>query len=460
MVGKEGEHVGKVLVGKILRQNRVDAGHPLIPVYLVFLQGPNHGALQREVHDGRQIGIETVPVGIVLLPVGHLRDVHVPALAHYVHPGILVRHGPAPPAHGLRLVVRIGIYPEAVQSGVFCPPDGPLLEILENEGIVQVHVRHGRDKPAALLTLQVPLRGVRVHVHGEERVHLHVGFVHMVPVLERRVFHPPVGGAAVVGDHVHNHLQTAFVRLLNKGFVQGIVSKAGVDMIIVRAGIAVVGLPGLVVQQQRRTPDGRGAQVFDIIQVVHHALQVAAVTGHGIGPVHPVRQLGHRPGYQGAVFIGLFRHRGAGETVRHNQVNHIGRGEAFPPGAPLLPGLNQVGIADGLPLAGKEEIIGSRPGRFRNLHVHEEEVGVVGLMHLLDAETLSGDRDLTGRNIRALHHQLQAGFHARPPAQGFHPANFLRGGVGVIGIDRSLSASGGTKHSSHQKCFFHQHTKL
>ena len=406
------------------------------------------------------MGIEAVPVGIVLLPVGHLRDVHVPALAHNVHLGIFVRHGLAPLAHGFRLVVRIGVHPESVQSGVFRPPDGPLLEILEHEGVLQVHVRHGRDKPAALLALQVPLRGMRVHVHGEERIHLHVGLVHMVPVLERRVLHPPVGGAAVVGHNVHDHLEPTLMRLLNKGLVQRIVSEPGVYMIIVRAGIAVVGLPGLVVQQQRRAPDGRGAQVFHIVQMVYDALQVAAVTGHGIGTVHLVRQLGHRPRYQGAVFIGLFRHRGAGKTVRHDKVHHIGRGEAFPLGASLLPGLDQVGIADGLPFAGKEEIIGPGPGRCIHLHIHEDEVGVVGLVHLLDTEALSGDGDVTGRDIRSLHHQLQAGFHPRPPAQGFHPAYFLRGSVGVIGIHRGLAASSGSNNSSHQKCFFHPLTKL
>ena len=434
MVGEESEEVGDIVVHEVLGQHGIHAGHALVPPHLILAQSGMDGMLQREVHHGGQVGIEAVLVGIVLLPIGHLRDVVVPALAHDVHIGILLQHGLAPLAHGAGLVIGIGVYPETVQIGVLYPPDSPLLEILENVGVVQVHIRHGRHEPAALLALPVPLGGRRIHVHTEEGVHLHVGLVHMIPVMERRFLHPPVLGAAVVGDNVHNHLEAFLVALLNKLTVQLIIAEAGVDVIVVGASIAVVTLPVLIIQEERRAPDGRSAQVGHIVQVVDDALEVAAVAGHGILAVHGVGQLGNLPLHGRSVIVG--RDYGAiaglvggiavGKAVRHDKVYHIGRSEAFPLGTPLAAGLYAVGILEPAAVFPLEEEImdGSRGGR-AHLHVHKHEVGAVGGMYLLDFEVFTARRNLRKSDIGALHHELEVGFHAGPPEQGFYPLDVV-----------------------------------
>ena len=59
--------------------------------------------------------------------------------------------------------------------------------------------------------------------------------------------------------------------------IQGVVAVTGVYPVIIRRGIAVVGAPAVVVEQERGVPDGGGAEVGDVVQVVDYALQVASV---------------------------------------------------------------------------------------------------------------------------------------------------------------------------------------
>ena len=60
------------------------------------------------------------------------------------------------------------------------------------------------------------------------------------PVLIREVLHPPVGTTAVVRHHIHNNLDALLVGFLNHFFVQFVGAVARVDMIVVRASVAVV----------------------------------------------------------------------------------------------------------------------------------------------------------------------------------------------------------------------------
>ncbi len=86
--------------------------------------------------------VETVTVGVAALPVSELVDVGVPALPYYIKVGIFIHHGFAPLAHRDFLVVRIGVHAQTVLSGIFCPPNRPLLEIFQHERIVEIHIRH------------------------------------------------------------------------------------------------------------------------------------------------------------------------------------------------------------------------------------------------------------------------------------------------------------------------------
>ena len=55
VVGKKGEHMTKVLVHEVLGQNRIDAGHTLIPEHFILHKRRMDGLLQREIHNGREV---------------------------------------------------------------------------------------------------------------------------------------------------------------------------------------------------------------------------------------------------------------------------------------------------------------------------------------------------------------------------------------------------------------------
>ena len=119
----------------------------------------------------------------------------------------------------------------------------------------------------------------------------------------------------MVGDHVHHNLEPFAVCLLHVFAVQAVAAEAGIDVVVVGAGVAVVGAPGGVVLQQRGAPDGRGAQVTDVVQVIDDSAKVSAVAGAGVLPVgffhRGVRTVNGRVAVR--------------ETVRDNEVQKVGR---------------------------------------------------------------------------------------------------------------------------------------
>ena len=461
VVREEDHQVRQVLVREILGQDRVDPRHALVPPDLVLGKGAEHRLLEREVHDAGQMAVEAVPVGIPRLPVGDLRDVHVPAFAHDVHLRVLAADRLAPLGHRLGLVVRVGVHAEAVQARVLDPPHRPLLEVAQYVRVVQVHVRHRRDEPAALLPVAVLHGSVRIHIHREERVHLHVRLGDVVPVREGRVVHPPVGRAAVVGDDVHDHFQPLPMGLVHELPVQGVVAEARIDVVIVSAGVAVVGLLRLVVQQQRGVPDGRRAQVGDIVQMVDDALEVAPVPGHRILAVDIIRRFGNGPRNGGAVVIGLafpgpvVAGAAGSEPVGHDQVNHVGRRETGAVGTPLLPLADQIRILDLLDAIAHHQIIGARGGMGLDFHVHEQVVRAGGRMGGRNDDALAAlDADFLRADPRALHHQLQRGFHPGPPAKRFHPGYFLGRRIRHLrGIELRLATGQSGRHRRRRQRF-------
>ena len=92
-------------------------------------------------------------------------------------------------------------------------------------------------------------------------------------------------------------------------------------MVIVRAGIAVVGEGAIVINGQRSRPDGRCAGLNNMIQFVDNTLYITTLTTVDIR------------------FVGRFEHAGhyvvgritITETVRSDEINHIARGKGFTP---------------------------------------------------------------------------------------------------------------------------------
>ena len=303
---------------------------------------------------------------------------------------------------------------------------------------------------------------MRVHVHGEQGVHLHVRLVYVIPVGERRVLHPPVRRPAVVRDDVHDHFQAFLMGSIHHLPVQGIVTEAGVDVIVIGTGIPVVGLLRLVIQQQRRAPKGRRPEVRYIIQMVDDALDVAAMPRHRVVPVHDVRRLGNIPGKRGAIVIGLsvppgiIFGTGRCEPVRHDQVDEVLGREALPVGAPLLPSADQVGVLDHLLPVTYEQVVCPGLGIGIHLHVHEQEIRVRSLMQMLDTHAFSTrNGNLLPADVLPLHHQLERSLHPGPPGQRLHAGHFLPGRIRHEGRVRSRRLTPGQSgcHGRRRKRF-------
>ena len=174
-------------------------------------------------------------------------------------------------------------------------------------------------------------------------------------------------------------------------------SVTGVDVIIVGAGIAVVGAMAGVVPQQRGAPESRSAQIGNVIQMVDNALQVAAVAAHGLLPVGLFVRIGRR--VDGRVSIG--------KTVGDDEVDQVGGSEAPPLGASFGPLVNLVGIAYGDAVFLENEGIGARLGLGINLQVDEEVIGTVGLVQGLDGHaggSFQGDIGLA--DVLSVYQQL------------------------------------------------------
>ena len=258
----------------------------------------------------------------------------------------------------------------------------------------------------------------------------------MYPILERQVLHPPMGHTAVIRNDVHQNLQTTLVGLLDILTIQLVATHTGVDVVVVGTGIAVVGVVRLVVQQEGRGPDGRHTQVGNVVEVVDDALQVATVTAVQI---LTVGLLGRRGGaVDGRVAIG--------KAVGHQQVDDIRGGKALALGRPCTAFCQRIGDLELLVATLKEEVNLPRRSRGLNLDVEEEVVGAVGLVHFTQANPLAYQLHLTGRDLFALHQELQRGLHTNPPRQR------LKAGHSTLGLGHSRHINlrcRGTRNSCH-----------
>ena len=157
MVTDENHHIVKILIYKVVREDIIHTRHSLTPARIILRKRCPDGVVKREVHNGRKVGVESVLVHVVILPVCKLRDRRSPALAHYVEVRIFLPHSSTPLAHRVLLVIWICIHTESVKARIFNPPCSPLLEILKHIRIVKVHIRHRRHEPSALLHVQILL---------------------------------------------------------------------------------------------------------------------------------------------------------------------------------------------------------------------------------------------------------------------------------------------------------------
>ena len=284
-------------------------------------------------------------------------------------------------------------------------------EVAQGVLVVEVHIDHRGYKPAALLNVEVLLRGIGVHVGGEADVGAGVGVELVYPVVEGEVLHPPMLGAAVVGDDVHNHLDALAVGLRHEFAVEGIAAEARVYLIVVRGGIAVVRLLGRIVEQQGGRPYSCGTEVGDVVEVVDDTLDVATMASEeGIA-------VGLVIGVGGRVVRGV----AIGKAVGHEQIHHIGRGEAGALGRAFATCLQLVGVAELLALLGEYEVVGAGLCLGIDGDVDKQVVGALGLVYLGHLHTFTAlDGEVVGGDVGAMNHQLQGCVHAGPPGERLH----------------------------------------
>ena len=166
--------------------------------------------------------------------------------------------------------------------------------------------------------------------------------------------------------------------------------------------------------------------------MVDKSLNITAMPGNRILPVHDIGRFGNGPRNRGAVVIGLpvpgpvVTGTGRREPVGHDEINQVGRGETHPVGTPLLPLADQVRILDFLLAVIHHQVVGSRLGIGLDFHVDEQIIRTGGGMEGLNHNAFPAfDADFLATDAGSLHHQLQGSLHSRPPGQRFHPLHLL-----------------------------------
>jgi hypothetical protein len=185
----------------------------------------------------------------------------------------------------------------------------------------------------------------------------------------------------------------------------------------------VIGSRLHVVFDQRRRPQLGEAQAFDVVEVVDHALDVAAVAAMAQLAVELVGQAGH------AVILRV----AVGEAVRHDLVDRVLGVEALALGRARFARQQLVGISRGAAVLAAQhdvETAGLDVGIQRQV---DEQVILAG--HPADrgdAHARIVDRRLEFADRRTVDHQLQAlVLHAGPPERRIHVVD--GGGLGVNG---------------------------
>ena len=110
-----------------------------------------------------------------------------------------------------------------------------------------------------------------------------------------------------------------------------------------------------------------------------------------------------------------------GETVGHEQVHHVGRGEAGALGRAFAACLQLVGVAELLALLGEYEIVGAGLCLGIDGDVDKQVVGTLGLVYLGYLHALAAlDGEVVGGDVGTMNHQLQGSAHAGPPGERLH----------------------------------------
>ena len=141
----------------------------------------------------------------------------------------------------------------------------------------------------------------------------------MHPIFERKILHPPMLAATVIGHDVHNDLYAFLMCLFHIFLVKVICSEARVDLVVVRCRITVVRASSCIILKERSSPDGCSSKFGNIIKVIDNSLDITSVTTSKPASISLL----------GCIFSGIIRRISIRKAVRHDEIHHISRSEAL-----------------------------------------------------------------------------------------------------------------------------------
>ena len=155
--------------------------------------------------------------------------------------------------------------------------------------------------------------------------------------------------------------------------VRRIPAEAGVDLVMVRDGIAMVAGPGLVVEEHGVEPEGVDTEGIEVVHVLGNALEVASVPGIHLGTVDALFAQS---------FDCVIRGIAIGEPVGHDQVEGGARDHAHSSRGPGRGCVDRVGEAGGLVLGRPEdEFMFTRSAHGCGPQVYKEVVRMAPALH-------------------------------------------------------------------------------
>ncbi len=218
----------------------------------------------------------------ILLPERNVRGIVHERFAHNIEIRIFVHHPFGPPCHSIFVVVRKRINANTVQIGIFRPPDGILHQIVFHKRIAVVHIRHGGIKPTVFVSESVCFRSIGIKLRCLAVIASFETFFSvfplMNPVLRRQILNHPVVQTPVIRHKIHDEFHVSFVKFGRKPFKIFIGTETRINFIQICRSVSVIGIIFLVIQSKRCIPECRCAQFLDIVQMLNHAFDIAAMS--------------------------------------------------------------------------------------------------------------------------------------------------------------------------------------
>ena len=185
-----------------------------------------------------------------------------------------------------------------------------------------------------------------------------------------------------------------------------IVTEASVDVIIVRTSVTVVCRILQIIFNQRSTPDGCRTKFADVVEIIDDTLDITSVTSESLAAVSLVRHSFHR--VIGRVSVS--------ETVRHDEIDHVGCREACALGRTFSAFCDLVRVFERFAVLGEYDVVCARLCICCDRYIDEKVVWTISLVHLLDRNALAAFHGhVIGRDVLSLHEELERHLHACPP---------------------------------------------